>query len=68
MHASLGRFADQRPDLAEASLLAVAERLGIGEDATFDHTDCSAYRIGRGTALALTDFDAATPPPRSRRR
>lgn len=65
MHASIGRFADQRPDLADASLLAVAERLGIGEVATFDHKDFSVYRIGRGDALALTAFDE---PATSRRR
>jgi predicted nucleic acid-binding protein len=68
MHASIGRFADQRPDLADASLLAVAERLGIAEVATFDRKDFSTYRIGRDVALALTDFEAAPPARRRRKR
>ena len=68
MHASIGRFADQRPDLADASLLAVAERLGIDEVATFDRKDFSTYRIGRDAALVLTDFDAAAAPGKARRR
>lgn len=69
MHASIGRFADQRPDLADASLLAVAQRLGIGEIATFDHKDFSTYPLARGVALELTDFDApARRPARSPRR
>lgn len=68
MHASIGRFADQRPDFADASLLAIAERLGIGEVATFDRKDFSTYRIGRDVSLALTDLDAPTPVRRSRRR
>ena len=68
MHASIGRFADQRPDLADASLLAVAERLGIDEVATFDRKDFSTYRIGRDAALLLTDFDATAAPRKARRR
>ena len=70
MHASIGRFADQRPDLADASLLAIADRLGIGEIATFDRKDFSMYRLARNAALELTDFDAPAPLParRSRRR
>lgn len=68
MHLSIGRFADQRPDLADASLLAVAERLGIGEVATFDRKDFSTYRIGRGIALTLTDFDDPAPQRATRRR
>lgn len=68
MHASIGRYADQRPDLADASLLAIAERLGIGEVATFDRKDFSVYRIGRGDTLLLTDFDGASPTRRVRRR
>lgn len=68
MHASIGRFAEQRPDLADASLLAVADRLGVGEVATFDRKDFSIYRIGRGDALVLTDFDAPPSTRRVRRR
>lgn len=58
MQRVLGRYADQRPDLADASLLALAERLGVHEVATFDRKDFSTYRIGRAQALQLTDFDA----------
>lgn len=66
----IGRFADQRPDLAAASLLALAQRLGIEEVATFDQRDFGRYRIGRDQALRLTDFDnpPASPPRRSRKR
>lgn len=69
MHRSIGRFADQRPDLADASLLALAERLGIGEIATFDHKDFETYRVGRDQLLQLTDFDApVAKAPRARKR
>jgi predicted nucleic acid-binding protein len=66
----IGRFADQRPDLAAASLLALAQRLGIEEVATFDQKDFGRYRIGRDQSLRLTDFDnpPASPPRRSRKR
>ena len=68
MRASIGRSADQRPDLADASLLAIAERLGIGEVATLDRKDFSTYRIGRDMSLELTDFHAPTPPARKAQR
>ena len=68
MHASIGRFADQRPDLADASLLAIADRLGIGEVATFDRKDFSMYRLTRNVALELTDFDAPALPSARRPR
>jgi hypothetical protein len=58
----IGRFADQRPDLADASLLAIAQRLGVDEVATFDRKDFMNYRIGRNHALRLTDFDAIEAP------
>ncbi len=66
----LGRFADQRPDLADASLLALAQRLGVDEVATLDDKDFASYRIGRNQALRLTDFDRPSPqaPRRARRR
>lgn len=64
----IGRFADQRPDLADASLLAIAQRLAVDEIATFDRKDFMNYRIGRNQALRLTDFDAITAPRRARKR
>jgi predicted nucleic acid-binding protein len=58
MQAVIGRFADLRPDLADASSLAIAKRLGIGEFATFDRRAFAVYRTGRNAALHLTDFAA----------
>ena len=68
MNQLIGRFADQKPDIADASLLAIAERLGISEVATFDQKDFSTYRIGRNGALQITDFDQTRPAPRQRKR
>ena len=68
MHRFIGRFADQKPDLADASLLAVAERLGVSEVATFDQKDFVTYRIGRDVAIQITDFAAAGQPRRQRKR
>ena len=68
MNQLIGRFADQKPDIADASLLAIAERLGISEVATFDQKDFSTYRIGRNGALQITDFDQTRPAARQRKR
>lgn len=70
MSGFIGRFADQRPDLADASLLALAQRLGIQEVATLDQKDFGLYRVGRDEALRMTDFDASNPasPRRTRKR
>lgn len=68
IHTLLGRYADQRPDLADASLLAIAERLGINEIATFDRKDFATYRIGRDGVAVLTDFSVANTKPRQGRR
>ncbi|MBK6727051.1 MAG: PIN domain-containing protein [Xanthomonadales bacterium] len=68
MERVIGRFADQRPDLADASLLAVAERRGLDEVATLDLRDFGTYRIGQDRRLRLVDFDAAPRAVRVRRR
>lgn len=68
MNRLIGRFADQKPDLADASLLAIAERLGIAEVATFDRKDFSIYRIGRDMALRITDFEQASAVIKQRKR
>lgn len=68
MERIIRRFADQRPDLADASLLAVAERRGLDEVATLDVRDFSIYRIGLDRRLRLVDLEAAPRAVRVRRR
>jgi predicted nucleic acid-binding protein len=44
----MDRYADHRMDLADASLVVVAERLGTRRVLTIDRRDFAAYRIVRG--------------------
>jgi predicted nucleic acid-binding protein len=45
------KYADQNPDLAELSLLAVAERTGVRDILTVDVKDFAVYRLPSGRAL-----------------
>jgi uncharacterized protein len=70
MQSLIGQFKDQMPDLADASLLAVAERLTIRQIATFDLQDFNVYRIHGKQKLQLESFDAPSvknPQRKSRR-
>lgn len=44
----MDRYADQPMDLADASLVVAAERLGIRRVLTLDRRDFGVYRIRRG--------------------
>jgi hypothetical protein len=44
----MDRYADQPMDLADASLVAAAERLGTRDVWTIDRRDFAAYRIRHG--------------------
>lgn len=43
----MARYADRPMDFADATLVHVAEREGIGTILTVDHSDFETYRIGR---------------------
>lgn len=45
MAALMRRYADRPMDFADASLVAVAERLGLDRIVTLDRTDFSIYRL-----------------------
>jgi hypothetical protein len=45
------KYADQNPDLADLSLLAVAERTGVRDILTIDIKDFAVYRLSGGRAL-----------------
>jgi len=45
------KYADQNPDLADLSLLAVAERTGVRDILTVDVRDFAVYRLSSGRAL-----------------
>ena len=45
------KYADQNPDLADLSLLAVAERTGVRDILTVDARDFAIYRLASGRAL-----------------
>ncbi len=47
----LRKYADQSPDLADLSLLALAEREGIRDIITVDTADFSVYRLRNGRTL-----------------
>jgi uncharacterized protein len=47
------RFSDQEPQLADASLVYLAERQGIDAVLTLDARDFSIYRTPKGKALRL---------------
>jgi predicted nucleic acid-binding protein len=45
------KYADQDPDLADLSLLALAERTGVRDILTVDARDFAVYRLSSGRAL-----------------
>lgn len=45
------KYADQNPDLADLSLLALAERTGVGDILTVDAKDFAVYRLSGGRSL-----------------
>lgn len=45
------KYADQNPDLADLSLLALAERTGVRDILTIDARDFSIYRLASGRPL-----------------
>ena len=47
----LRKYSDQNPDLADLSLLALAERTGIRDIITVDTADFLVYRLKNGRAL-----------------
>ena len=49
----MAKYADLPADFADASLLAMCERLGIEQIATLDR-DFTVYRLGNGKALVNT--------------
>jgi len=51
--AVMTRYADRAVDLADASLVLLAERTGSDEIITIDRTDFSVYRIGRNRQFKI---------------
>jgi hypothetical protein len=45
------KYADQEPDLADLSLLALAERTGVRDVLTVDARDFAVYRLSSGRTL-----------------
>ena len=45
------KYADQNPDLADLSLLALAERTGVRDVLTVDARDFAVYRLSNGRTL-----------------
>ncbi len=48
MLALLEKYRDRPMDLADASLIVLAERAGVSEILTIDRTDFDVYRLSRG--------------------
>ncbi len=48
MLALLEKYRDRRMDLADASLVLLAERVGVDEILTIDRADFDIYRLPRG--------------------
>lgn len=53
LSAFFGRFSDHEPQLADASLVYLAEREGIDTVFTLDRRDFSIYRTSTGKALHM---------------
>ena len=47
----LKKYADRKPDFADLSVLALAERTGIRDIATIDASDFQVYRLSNGRGL-----------------
>ena len=62
----IDKYADLPMDLADASLIWIAESLGLLDILTLDRRDFGIYRTARGQALRNVLFDppAAAPAPR----
>jgi len=63
----MGRYADLPMDLADASLIWLAENIGVLDVLTLDRRDFGIYRTERGKALRNV-LDAPSAPPGKRRR
>jgi len=63
----LDKYASLPMDLADATLVWLAELLGLLDIATVDRRDVGVYRTARGEALRNVLFDAPAPPS-SRKR
>ena len=64
----IDKYADLPMDLADASLIWLAETLGVLEVATIDRRDFGIYRTARGQALRNVVFEPARPAPGAARR
>jgi uncharacterized protein len=67
----MDKYADLPKDLADASLIWLAESLGVMDILTIDRRDFGIYRTLRGKALRNVLFESAPPAPvrgRSSRR
>jgi uncharacterized protein len=66
----IDKYADLPMDLADASLIWIAESLGLLDILTLDRRDFGVYRTVRGQALRNVLFDppAAPPAPRPSRK
>lgn len=49
----MSTYADREVDLADASLVLLAERTGVTDIITIDRNDFSTYRLGRGRVFNI---------------
>jgi uncharacterized protein len=63
----MDKYADLPMDLADASLIWLAESLGVMDILTIDRRDFGIYRTSRGKALRNVLFEPAPPAPAHRR-
>ena len=63
----IDKYADLPMDLADASLIWLAESLGLLDVLTIDRNDFGIYRTARGQALRNVLFEPARPAPARRR-
>ena len=63
----IDKYADRPMGLADASLIWLAESLGLLDVLTIDRHDFGIYRTARGQALRNVLFDPSTPMPARRR-
>ena len=64
----IDKYSDLPMDLADASLIWLAESLGLLDVLTIDRRDFGIYRTGRGKALRNVLFEPAPSAPRRRRQ
>lgn len=62
----IDKYADLPMDLADASLIWIAESLGLLDILTLDRRDFGIYRTARGQALRNVLFDGPAPAPAPR--